>query len=187
MISRLTIYVFIFLSVSILIVWYSRNALRKPDTHGFYRTFAFETILLLILLNIRYWFTKPFQWYQIVSWLLLIFSLVMVYEGFCLLKKAGDPDSSREDSSLIDFEKTTKLVTVGVYARIRHPLYGSLLFLAWGTFFKHLSWPGLSLVMVATTFLVFTAKAEEKENLIFFGDTYRGYMKKTKMFIPFLF
>ncbi len=30
-------------------------------------------------------------------------------------------------------------------------------------------------------------KIEETENIRFFGDTYRNYMKQSKMFIPFLF
>ena len=72
-------------------------------------------------------------------------------------------------------------------AIFRHPLYSSLLFLAWGTFFKHPSWIGVCLAVLATFFLTMTAKVEEGENISFFGDVYRDYMKQTKMFVPFLF
>jgi protein-S-isoprenylcysteine O-methyltransferase Ste14 len=85
------------------------------------------------------------------------------------------------------FEKTTTLVTTGVYCYIRHPLYSSLLFLAWGIFFKTPSWLGGLLALTATLCLAATARVEEAENLRFFGDAYRKYMKQTKMFIPFLF
>ena len=88
---------------------------------------------------------------------------------------------------MVAFEKTTALVTVGIYRYIRHPLYSSLLFLAWGIFFKDPSWPGGLLAVVATLFLVATARVEEAENVRFFGEEYKEYMKQTKMFIPFLF
>lgn len=66
-------------------------------------------------------------------------------------------------------------------------MYSSLLFLAWGIFFKAPSWLGGLLALAATLFLVATSRVEEAENLRFFGEAYREYMKQTKMFIPFLF
>ena len=35
----------------------------------------------------------------------------------------------RENAALLELEKTSRLVTVGLYRYIRHPLYSSLLFL----------------------------------------------------------
>jgi len=70
---------------------------------------------------------------------------------------------------------------------IRHPLYSSLLFLAWGIFFKIPSWSGALLALMATLFLFATARADEAECIRFFGPAYEKYMKKTKRFVPFLF
>ena len=162
-------------------------SLHNPRSHGFYRFFAWEAIVALILLNLSHWFYKPFSIHQIVSWLLLIICTFLVVYGALLLRMIGKPDRNRDDPSLIGIEKTTELVTVGAYRYIRHPIYGSLLFLAWGVFFKHLSWVGISLAVTATFFLTMTAKIEEAENLRFFGSAYQDYMKKTKMFIPLLF
>jgi len=39
----------------------------------------------------------------------------------------------------------------------------------------------------ATAFLLATAKAEEVENVRYFGAAYQTYMQRTKMFIPFVF
>jgi protein-S-isoprenylcysteine O-methyltransferase Ste14 len=50
-----------------------------------------------------------------------------------------------------------------------------------------MAWSTFSLGVISTLFLTMTAKKEEVENLRFFGDPYQSYMKKTKMFIPFLF
>jgi len=88
---------------------------------------------------------------------------------------------------LLRFEKTTQLVTTGAFKYIRHPLYSSLLLLAWGVFFKHPSWVGSGVVLGATAFLLATAKVEELESVRYFGATYQAYRQHTKMFIPFVF
>lgn len=172
---------------SAFLVYVSRASLRVPRSHGFYRFFAFETILAMALLNLGVWFRDPLAWYQIISWSLLMVSLFLVLHGVHLLKQIGKQDSRRNDAPMLEFEKTTTLVTVGTYRYIRHPLYSSLLFLAWGVFFKDPAWIGGGLALAATGFLVATAKIEETENLRFFGPAYQAYMKQTKMFIPFLF
>jgi protein-S-isoprenylcysteine O-methyltransferase Ste14 len=156
-----------------------REALTNPRVHGFYRFFSFEAIFALILLNIDVWFDDPLAISQIISWLLLTASAVLVVWGVYLLKKVGMPEG--------EFENTTQLVNIGIYKYIRHPLYSSLLFLAWGVFLKHVSLPSGVLVSAATIFLLATAKVEEKENLEKFGVEYESYIKITRMFIPFLF
>jgi Phospholipid methyltransferase len=88
---------------------------------------------------------------------------------------------------LLEFEKTTMLVTVGAYHYIRHPMYGSLLFLTWGVFFKNPFWLNVILALIASCFLVATTKTEEAENICFFHESYLEYTKQIKMFIPFLF
>jgi protein-S-isoprenylcysteine O-methyltransferase Ste14 len=179
--------VIVFIVASGGLVWVSRSSLRNFRFHGFYRFFAWEAILALVLLNLDYWFDEPFTPHQIISWLLLIVSLFLVIHGFQLLRMVGKPDSKRNDASLIGVEKTTELVTVGAYRYIRHPIYSSLLYGAWGVFLKNPSWVGISLAVITTFFLTMTAKTEEVENIRFFGAAYQSYMKQSKMFIPFLF
>ncbi len=165
----------------------SWSSLRNIRSHGFYRFFAFEAIVALVLLNIDFWFDNPFSYHQIISWLLLFISLFLVILGSRLLMKEGKPDAKRDDPSLMGIEKTTELVTTGVYRYIRHPIYSAGLYGIWGVFFKHHSWAGFALAVITTFFLTMTAKTEEAENIRFFGDAYQSYMKQTKMFIPFIF
>lgn len=179
--------VLVFTVLSLGFAWLSRTSLRDFRTHGFYRFFAWEAILALILLNIDFWFYEPFSIHQITSWFLLIVSLYLLVHGVQLLHTLGKPDRLRNDAALIGLERTTELVTVGIYRYIRHPLYSSLLFLTWGAFFKNLSWLSVSLAVIATFFLTTTGKIEETENKRFFGAAYRNYMEHTKMFIPFVF
>jgi len=171
-----------------IIMYISRASLRQPGSHGFYRFFAWEGIILLFLLNVEKWFVNPFSLHQLISWVLLFASFVPLILGVRALRERGKPTKERSgDPSLYAFEKTTELVTAGVYAYIRHPLYSSLFLLTWGIFFKALSLAGTTLAMVATTFLIATARADEAECIRFFGDDYLTYMSKTKRFIPFLF
>lgn len=170
-----------------LILWYSRTSLINWRSHGFYRFFAWELILILICVNIDFWIKDPLAIHQLIAWFLLIISLVWIIWGVRMMRKIGKPDETRtDDPTLLGIEKTSQLVTVGIFKYIRNPLYSSLLFLNWGAFFKHPSWIGLCLAIPASLFLFITAKIEERENINFFGEPYREYMKKSKMFIPYL-
>jgi protein-S-isoprenylcysteine O-methyltransferase Ste14 len=160
-----------------LVIW-SWKSFRDRKAHGFYRFFAFESILALLVINAVYWFIDPFSIIQIVSWILLLGSLVMAVLGFYLLHNVGKPVQGIED--------TTVLVRTGIYKYIRHPLYSSLILVAWGIMLKDVSWLSLALVLLATLFSVATAMVEEKENLQRFGDEYANYMKSTKRFLPFI-
>ena len=133
----------------------------------------------MALLNLTHWFSDPFSTLQIVSWLLLLASLILAVHGFHLLRVIGRPEGEIED--------TTTLVMLGAYKYVRHPLYASLLLLGWGAFFKDPSLPGCILILATCAFLTATARVEEAENLDKFGVDYAAYMRTTKMLIPFLF
>ena len=180
--------IIIFILFTFFLIYISRASLLKPHSHGFYRFFAWECILILFLLNADYWFHSPFAWNQIIAWILLFICIAPLVLGVQSLTSHGKPISKRAgDESLLSFEKTTQLVTTGIYKYIRHPLYSSLFLLTWGIFFKSFSVAGVALALVATFFLIFTAKADEVECVRFFGPAYSEYMKKTKRFIPFIF
>jgi protein-S-isoprenylcysteine O-methyltransferase Ste14 len=178
--------ILLFIAASLALLWVSWTPLRDWHSHGFYRFFAWEAIVALVLLNLDAWFSEPFSLHQLVSWSLLAVSLVLVVAGVRSLDSRGKPSVARADRFLLGIERTTRLVTEGSYRYIRHPLYSSLLFLAWGVFFKSFSWVTLVLVLVSTIALFATAWAEERENCEFFGSAYRAYMTRTKRFIPFV-
>lgn len=168
----------IFAAGSAVILWFSWLSLHQPGSHGFYRFFAWEAILGLFVLNVREWFVNPFAGHQLISWFLLFASLIPIIFGVLLLRNVGKPTDA--------LEATTRLVTSGIYHYIRHPLYASLLYLAWGIFFKSPSLLEGLIATVATAFLYATARADENECLLKFGDEYASYMKQTRMFIPLL-
>jgi protein-S-isoprenylcysteine O-methyltransferase Ste14 len=160
----------------LLFTWF--YSVRHKRYHGITRFFAFETIFIMLLMNLKIWFQNPFSFFQIISWILLISSAFFVLTGFILLIKNGKPD--------INIENTSKLVKSGIYGYIRHPLYFSLFLLGTGVMLKNPDIIQLGLGTLNIIAIYFTARIEEKEMIMKFGEEYSEYIKETKMFIPFL-
>ncbi|HMD76156.1 MAG TPA: hypothetical protein VKG86_02150 [Terracidiphilus sp.] len=183
----------LFLAASAAILPLSWWSLRDLRTHGFYRFFAFELLLALILLNAPVWFRDPLSARQLTAWFLGAVSIGLAIEGFRLLRVIGRPRptaeaGAKELDANLPFENTTTLVTVGAYRWIRHPLYASLLALACCAWLKDpLGAGSMALAVGSGGCLLATAIAEEKENLQRFGAAYAEYMKSTRRFIPYVF
>lgn len=83
-------------------------------------------------------------------------------------------------------EDTTSLIVTGLFKYIRHPLYLSLILGGFGVLAKNDGYIQWILALINLISMIITAKVEEKEMIRKFGDEYLVYMKKTKMFIPFI-
>jgi protein-S-isoprenylcysteine O-methyltransferase Ste14 len=171
--------VLLFAALSAVAVVASLHAWRTRLAYGFFRFFAFELLAALIVWNAGRWFHDPWSIQQIVSWIIIAASTALAAHGVCLLRTAG-----RARRRVV--EDTETVVEVGVYRFIRHPLYASLLLFGWGVFLKGPDVPGAALALAATTFWVATARYEERFNIDNLGAAYSEYMKRTKMFVPFL-
>jgi protein-S-isoprenylcysteine O-methyltransferase Ste14 len=175
-----------FIAGTAFLSYVSRASLRTPKSHGFFRFFAWELMLVLIVLNMNGWYSAPLTLDQIVCGALMAVSLLLVIASYDTLRQHGKQDDTRNDTPLLQFEKTTALVTHGIYRFIRHPMYSSLIFLDLGLFFKRISWMSGGIALVACIFLVIATFVEEHENIRFFGSKYREYMHRSKRFVPFL-
>ena len=82
------------------------------------------------------------------------------------------------------YQAKDKLVTTGLYTRIRHPQYVGFLLITlglnvqWLTIITIVLWPLLALLYYRL------AKTEDKEMEAKFGDEFRKYKQKVPMFIP---
>lgn len=78
-----------------------------------------------------------------------------------------------------------RLVTDGVYARVRHPQYTGLFIIVFGEGIVH--WPTIFSV-IAFPVIVFAytqlARKEERQMIEKFGDAYLEYQRSVPMFIP---
>lgn len=169
-----------------ILIFISRHSIRSLHSHGLYRLISWMGLVGMFFLNRRSWFRDPLSVLQIVSWTALVFSVILLLTGLSGLRQMGKPDGSRMDDSLLGLEKTTKLVTGGIYRYIRHPMYSSLLFLGMGIYLKSPGlWSSLLFILVIAA-LQLTADIEEKENIRYFGEDYWMYIHRTKKFIPFV-
>ncbi|MFZ0471527.1 MAG: isoprenylcysteine carboxylmethyltransferase family protein [Bacteroidales bacterium] len=178
--------VILFIAFSLPVIYLSKRTLFDIKSHGFPRFFGWECIIALFVANYKFWFVEPLSARQVISWVLLAISAYMLVAGALLLNRARKPGVVRVDEKLFKFERTTELVTTGIFKYIRHPLYASLIFITWGIYFKHPTVIMTLVALLASVLFWFTAVGDEKECIAYFGDSYRDYIKGTKRFIPFL-
>ncbi len=178
----------VFVVGSAPIIFISRRSLLKPAHHGFWRFFVFELCFALVCRGLPTWFADPFIARQLVSWPLLALSILLaVLPPLHFKKYGGNRAGPAEDEANYHFENTGRVVSSGIFAYIRHPMYTSLICLAWGAALKVVDAASIALAVVATSLAVVTALVEEVEDLRNFGPEYATYMKKSRRFIPFVF
>jgi protein-S-isoprenylcysteine O-methyltransferase Ste14 len=175
-----------FCILSLPLVALSRRVLFKLKKPGLYRLVVWECILWLAIQNHRYLIVEEFDLQQLISSALMIASLVFVLSAVLTMRKKGRVSKQRRDHTLFGFEKTTVLIETGIFKYVRHPMYSSLLFLAWGLLLRNIEVALLIVALIATCSGIFGALMEEKENIAYFGERYRHYTLKTKMFIPYV-
>ena len=178
--------VILFIALSLPVIFFSKQSLFEPRSHGFTRFFSWECILALFVINYEKWFKDLLSGKQIMSWLLLLVSAWFVTEAAIRLRRARKPGIVRVDEKLFRFEKTTELVTTGIFRYIRHPMYSSLLFLTWGIWLKQPLASTLPVALLASWLLWLTANRDEQECLAYFGERYSEYMTRTKRLVPFI-
>jgi protein-S-isoprenylcysteine O-methyltransferase Ste14 len=99
-----------------------------------------------------------------------------VFARACLGKNWGSPMSRKENA---------ELVTGGPYALIRHPIYAGIILAMLGSMIgQNIGWV-LALILFVPYF-VYSARREEEFMYQLFGETYRAYLRRTKMLVPFV-
>lgn len=137
-------------------------------------------ILMPILPNLRD--THFFHISELLRWAILVFcwaaAMVMGGLGSHNIKEFLTPLPYPVDHN--------RLVTTGVYGIVRHPLYSSQLFAAFGWVVFTLSFSHLALLVLAFLFFSFKASKEERW-LVQRHPEYLDYAKKVRMFIPWIY
>lgn len=150
-----------------------------------------EKVLLLLLtvggllLPLVYIFTPwlSFADYNPPLWLPILGVLVTAV-GLYLFWRAH-ADLGRNWSSSLDIHESHKLVTRGVYQRVRHPMYSAswLIYLGQALFLSN--WAAGLGGLIGFGLLYFLRVPKEEEMMLNeFGDGYRQYIASTGRIIP---
>ena len=84
----------------------------------------------------------------------------------------------------VELKTEHRLVTEGPYRYIRHPLYTALFLGYLGTVLALQSWTLVAWFPAFVVSYLLFAKEEEKVMELGFGESYRVYCRKTRMFLP---
>jgi protein-S-isoprenylcysteine O-methyltransferase Ste14 len=84
----------------------------------------------------------------------------------------------------VSVEEDHRLVTTGLYRRVRHPSYTSVVVLCVGIAFVFRSWFWALLIPAMFYGLTRRMATEERFLLAHFGEDYRAYMARTKRLLP---
>lgn len=178
--------IILFCLLSLPLTALSWRSLFSLKHHGCYRWVVWECILWLALRNHRHLIVEAFDLQQLISSALMTASLVFVLAAVWMMRQKGHVDRQRRDRTLFSFEKTTVLIESGIFRLVRHPMYSSLMLLAWGICLRRASAELMGVALAATCACILAARVEEKENTNYFGEEYRRYMGRTKRFIPYI-
>ena len=124
-------------------------------------------------------------------YILVVIGIVLICIGGALritsritLKKAG---FNIVNSYKLQIVGGHRLITNGIYSRIRHPLYLGEMTRNLGFAILFSSLYGLVVMILANIFLILRIGIEEKMLIAEFGSEYEEYKKKTKKLIPNLY
>ncbi|BBB48159.1 protein-S-isoprenylcysteine O-methyltransferase [Pelolinea submarina] len=110
--------------------------------------------------------------------------LVIFGAALWLLRRAHN-DLARSWSAVVQIKRDQQLITEGIYAHMRHPIYSA--HLLWGAaqvLLIHNWFCGFLGFALIVTIMVLRIPREEKLLLNQYGEAYRSYMQSTGALIP---
>jgi protein-S-isoprenylcysteine O-methyltransferase Ste14 len=136
-------------------------------------------LALLIILPDHSLYRIPFPWIllaalgQLVGVIIIVMGILQTdLWYFAGLRQVVAPDETAPPV----------MITTGLYAWMRHPLYTGALLLIW--LLPVMTLNLLTLFVILTIYLIVGAKLEEQRLIREFGDQYREYQRRVPMLIP---
>jgi protein-S-isoprenylcysteine O-methyltransferase Ste14 len=97
-------------------------------------------------------------------------------------------DLGQNWSVSLDLRERHTLVTTGIYAAVRHPMYTGFWLMALAQVLLLPNWIAGPAGLIGFGILFFGRVGREEEMMIAaFGDEYRGYMRRTARVVPWLY
>lgn len=111
--------------------------------------------------------------------------LIFIFGGY--LRVRAKKDLSGHFSHSLKIDSNHKLITHGLYRKLRHPAYTGTLLIIVGTSLIFNSWIGIALVILLAPIGIKRIKLEEEMLTKKFGEDYKLYMKRVKRVIPYIY
>ncbi len=113
---------------------------------------------------------------------------IVVYLGVLWLFHRTHKDLGRNWSVSLDLRESHTLVTTGVYAVVRHPMYAGFWLMALAQVLMLPNWVAGPAGLVGFGTLFFGRVGREEQMMIDgFGDEYRAYMRRTARVVPWIY
>ena len=167
------------------------HSYRKPATTVVAsRRGALETIILAVSIV---GFIVPLAW-AVSTWLhdvnyppLLVVQLIglLFIGGGLVLFNRTHVDIGKNWSATLQIARDQELITTGIYARVRHPMYLSLIVFALGESLLIPNWVAGPACLIGCIVLAgLRMRAEERMLVERFGKAYRDYAARTPAIFP---
>jgi protein-S-isoprenylcysteine O-methyltransferase Ste14 len=147
----------------------------KSRDYTFYLIYI--TYITLLLIGIVSLFKGLYMLsLTILGFLLIILSIYINYLARRELAKHWSP--------LASSTKNQQLIKTGVYAKVRHPIYTSILVFLLGVAFISGSLYSFAFFVLFIIALGIRIRKEERELITKFGEEYKEYVEETSLLIP---
>ena len=144
------------------------------------------TGFLVAILDFIFLQNLKFQAFAFVGLFLLVIGGYFRTKARLELKKKAGFDSLAATVRL-QIAENHHLVKDGLYKYVRHPIYLGEILRNFGIVSVFSSVYGLLLIAVATGFLFFRIRKEERMLIERFGEEYKEYQRTTKRIVPYIY
>lgn len=132
-----------------------------------------------------YAFTNWFRWFDYLLPVWALYPSVLVFLVGLVIRWKAQVALANQWSFTLETGDGHKLVTGGIYALMRHPIYVSLILWAIAQPVLLLNWiTGLGGVIAVSLIWIIRVPREERMMIDLFGDEYKKYLSRTGMFFP---
>jgi protein-S-isoprenylcysteine O-methyltransferase Ste14 len=131
------------------------------------------------LSRLEYWQIESPSYLKIIAMVFLVSAGLIFLISSQTMRRKGNPEKG--------WEHTTELVETGIFGLVRHPIYLSSLFAIVGVCLHKISLVSIVVTPIGGVLFFLAAWYEDAYNEKKFGDVYREYRKKTKLFVPFIY
>lgn len=152
---------------------------------------ALDRILLFLtgvsmIIPFIYKFTDflDFADYELPLYMAVTGFLIFLFASWLLMK--SHKDLGEAWSARPEINQKQKLITSGIYKKIRHPMYAAHILWGIAQILLIQNWiAGFSLYI--TTLLLYLSRVNREERMLYneFGEEYLNYMKNTGRILPF--